>query len=732
MAINQVTAANTFSHWLGATQQLINKYNAFETDLDNVANTANNVLVIKNDTQNIYSNTVNVYNAANNVYQDIIDYTSTAYATANSAKDLANTAINNAQDAYDLSVAAYAEASNAYSTSEIAAATAENANTVATDILNNIGDYANTAANNVIYPIFDIDNVNSDNDTYYPTLTESPEYLSKVVVSTARMSFIPATGTLTANTFNATTDIKFNGSVIANSSGWVGNTIPISKGGTGATSATDARSNLELVIGTNVQAYSSKLTDIAALTASSNNIIIGNGTTWTSKTPAESRTALGLNLGTDAYKLVQTVSGGGLISVNRGTDGYYLKQTSTGFTWDAGPGSLTASSPLSITGGNISLNQNFAGSSSMGGAATSVANALTFSNAGSGNTDSYNGSVGKTISYNSVGAPKVDGTGASGTWGISITGNAATATTAGSCTGNAATANKLLTARNINGTSFDGSANITTANWGTSRRITIGSTSKSVNGSADVSWTLSDIGAATTNHSHDTNSGISLTNFSQAVGTFRLTNFIGSQEDPGGAGIYIKNNSSNVAGMLYAAQEACGLVSDNGLTYGAPFHIWFVNDIHELFLDSGFLRPYTNNGLALGASDFRWNIAYITNGVTTGSDARSKKDIVESNLGLDFILRLNPVSYKWKEDSSKAPAELVDRTNFGFIAQEVEESLEGQDFGGLMYDSQTDLYGLRYEQFIAPLTKAIQEQQEIIKSLQLRIETLEKSANVSL
>lgn len=740
MAINQVTAANTFSHWLGATQQLINKYNAFETDLDNVANTANNVLVIKNDTQNIYSNTVNVYNAANNVYQDIIDYTSTAYATANSAKDLANTAINNAQDAYDLSVAAYAEASNAYSTSEIAAATAENANTVATDILNNIGDYANTAANNVIYPIFDIDNVNSDNDTYYPTLTESPEYLSKVVVSTARMSFIPATGTLTANTFNATTDIKFNGSVIANSSGWVGNTIPISKGGTGATSATDARSNLELVIGTNVQAYSSKLTDIAALTASSNNIIIGNGTTWTSKTPAESRTALGLNLGTDAYKLVQTVSGGGLISVNRGTDGYYLKQTSTGFTWDAGPGSLTASSPLSITGGNISLNQNFAGSSSMGGAATSVANALTFSNAGSGNTDSYNGSVGKTISYNSVGAPKFDGTGASGTWGISITGNAATATTAGSCTGNAATANKLLTARNINGTSFDGSANITTANWGTSRTITIGQTGKSVNGSAGVSWSVSDIFGSRMTIGSDMyvqiNEGIksayTRSGFSQAVGTFQVTNFFGTQAAPGGAGIYFKNNSSNVAGMLYAAQAACGLVSDNGLTYGAPSHTWFVNKIQEMFLDSGFLRPYTNNGLALGASDLRWNIAYITNGVTTGSDARSKKDIVESNLGLDFILRLNPVSYKWKEDSSKAPAELVDRTNFGFIAQEVEESLEGQDFGGLMYDSQTDLYGLRYEQFIAPLTKAIQEQQEIIKSLQLRIETLEKSANVSL
>lgn len=40
-------------------------------------------------------------------------------------------------------------------------------------------------------------------------------------------------------------------------------------------------------------------------------------------------------------------------------------------------------------------------------------------------------------------------------------------------TGNASTATKLQTARTINGTSFDGSADITTANWGTSRNIGI-------------------------------------------------------------------------------------------------------------------------------------------------------------------------------------------------------------------------------------------------------------------
>jgi hypothetical protein len=62
--------------------------------------------------------------------------------------------------------------------------------------------------------------------------------------------------------------------------------------------------------------------------------------------------------------------------------------------------------------------------------------------------------------------------------------------------GNADTATKLQTARTINGTNFDGSANITTAKWGTARTITIGNTGKSFDGSADVSWSLAEIGAA--------------------------------------------------------------------------------------------------------------------------------------------------------------------------------------------------------------------------------------------
>ena len=68
--------------------------------------------------------------------------------------------------------------------------------------------------------------------------------------------------------------------------------------------------------------------------------------------------------------------------------------------------------------------------------------------------------------------------------------------------GAANSANTLATARTINGTSFNGSANITTANWGTTRTLTIGNTGKSVNGSGNVSWSLNEIGAAAASHTH--------------------------------------------------------------------------------------------------------------------------------------------------------------------------------------------------------------------------------------
>lgn len=59
---------------------------------------------------------------------------------------------------------------------------------------------------------------------------------------------------------------------------------------------------------------------------------------------------------------------------------------------------------------------------------------------------------------------------------------------------NGGAADTLKTARTINGTSFNGSANITTSKWGTARNVTIGNATKSVDGSANVSFSLAEIG----------------------------------------------------------------------------------------------------------------------------------------------------------------------------------------------------------------------------------------------
>lgn len=65
--------------------------------------------------------------------------------------------------------------------------------------------------------------------------------------------------------------------------------------------------------------------------------------------------------------------------------------------------------------------------------------------------------------------------------------------------GTAVSSSKLATPRAINGTWFDGTGDITTSFWGTTRNITIGRSTKSVNGSGDISWSYSDMGVFQSN-----------------------------------------------------------------------------------------------------------------------------------------------------------------------------------------------------------------------------------------
>ena len=97
------------------------------------------------------------------------------------------------------------------------------------------------------------------------------------------------------------------------------------------------------------------------------------------------------------------------------------------------------------------------------------------------------------------------------------------ATIKATLSGNASTATKLAATKTINGTAFDGSGNITTANWGTARTLTIGNKGQSVNGSGNVSWTLSDIGAAPIEHDHQHLLGEDLTSKTLTLNDLNLS-----------------------------------------------------------------------------------------------------------------------------------------------------------------------------------------------------------------
>ena len=103
-------------------------------------------------------------------------------------------------------------------------------------------------------------------------------------------------GTVTSVAMDGgTTGLSYTGSPITTSGTiTLGGTLVVANGGTGATSASDARTNLGVAIGSDVQAYDAGLADIAGLAVTDGNFIVGNGTNWVAESGATARTSLGL------------------------------------------------------------------------------------------------------------------------------------------------------------------------------------------------------------------------------------------------------------------------------------------------------------------------------------------------------------------------------------------------------------------------------------------------------
>jgi len=102
-------------------------------------------------------------------------------------------------------------------------------------------------------------------------------------------------------------DLKANGGLVIESTeiavdlaaSSITGTLAVSDGGTGSTSASSARTALGLAIGSDVQAFDAQLSDIAGLTPTDSNFIVGNGSNFVLESGATARASLGLAIGSN-------------------------------------------------------------------------------------------------------------------------------------------------------------------------------------------------------------------------------------------------------------------------------------------------------------------------------------------------------------------------------------------------------------------------------------------------
>ena len=159
--------------------------------------------------------------------------------------------------------------------------------------------------------------------------------------------------------------------------------LAVADGGTGASTASGARTNLGLAIGIDVQAYDAQLTDVAGLTPSDSYFIVGNGSNFVTESGSTARSSLGLGSIATQNSNSVSITGGSMSGVALSSCSGSISQftNNSGYVTSSGVTSITIGNGLTggtITStGTIQMSGSYSGTFAVTGAITATSNIST-------------------------------------------------------------------------------------------------------------------------------------------------------------------------------------------------------------------------------------------------------------------------------------------------------------------------------------------------------------------
>lgn len=189
------------------------------------------------------------------------------------------------------------------------------------------------------------------------------------------------------------------------------------------------------------------------------------------------------------------------------------------------------------------------------------------------------------------------------------------------------------------------------------------------------------------------------------------------------ARVGVGSTSTSVSGTLDVRNA--GSRNDTSMGVGSDEYIRCINSTNAEF--SHAISPVTDGNLDLGTSWYTWTNIYATNTTIQTSDIRKKSDIQPLNYGIESILSLRSVAYKWRDKVyGKINIKESDkRTKIGFITQEVNnvipEIIVDEEWTAksklepdVPVKKETEIMGMRYIELLPVVVKATQEHEELI------------------